>query len=86
MEYLHFDPVTLAVVILAAIGGWYKVSNSSDWHTDWIKKHERNCDDYKRAQSQILTELQVSNARLAEISLHSTQRLDRLEDRMDKER
>ncbi len=85
-EWLHFDPITLAVLIAGIIGGWYTMKNSTTWHTEWIKKHDAECEEHRKVYNHILTELQISSGRLTEISSHTAHRVERLEALFDKRR
>lgn len=86
MEFLHFDPITLLVLIVGLIGGWTTLKNNTSWHSKWIRKHDEECNEYKVRANEILTELKVSNERLAQIAVNNTQRIERIEHQMDKSR
>ncbi len=86
MEYLHFDPVTLLVLILGFIGTWVTLRNDSKWHGAWIKKHAKDCEDLNASYGKMFTELQVGNAKLGQLAEQSAHRIDRIENFMDRER
>jgi hypothetical protein len=88
---IHFDPFN-AVLILIAIGTGYrayvstqsKLKTDTDWHTEWIKRHDEECDQRDRSYTALLGELQKSNAHLTTLTEGHTQRLGRIENTLDK--
>lgn len=85
-EYLHFDPVNLAVVIAGIIAFWVTLRKDSDWHGSWIKKHDAECDQQRQINNRILTELQKTNEHLITLTESHGGRIDRIENQMDRAR
>lgn len=75
-EYFHVDPVNLVVVIAGIIVMWTTLRNDSKWHSSWIKKHDKECDEQRAANNTILTKLTVTNEHLSTLSEGQTKRLD----------
>lgn len=91
MVQYHIDPVNLIVVLATAIGMWIKFFRKEAL-TDqtiqelvaWNRQHGQECNEMRKQNNQILTELQVSNAKLTQIAESQGQRIDRLERLTDK--
>ena len=83
-QFLHFDPITLIAILVGIVGGWYTLRNNSKWHTEWIKKHSKECDDYTKLNNEILSELQQSNARLTTLTEGHHERIARIETQLDR--
>lgn len=81
----HFDPVNLIVVLLAAAGAWFSLRNDSKWHGEWIKRHSIECDEREKTTIRILSELQNSNAHLTTLTSGHHERIQRIENSMDRE-
>jgi hypothetical protein len=77
-DVLHFDPVTIAVILAGFIGTWYTLRSDSKWHSEWIKTHDKECDENKRQTAAILAEL-------TQIAKDHGGRLDRVERHLDRE-
>ena len=82
-EFLHVDILNLVVVIAGIIVMWTTLRNDSKWHTQWIRKHDTECEEQRKANAKILTELQTSNAHLATLTESNGHRLNRIENQMD---
>jgi len=82
-QLLKFDPVEVVVIALGFIGTWVTLRNDSKWHTAWIKKHSTECDEQRKANNEILTELRTSNAHLCTLTESHHERLVRMETRID---
>jgi hypothetical protein len=80
---LHFDPITLGVLLVGIAGGWYTLKNTTKWHTSWIKDHQKECDKREETYTRMFNEIQVSNATLTAIASSTTHRVDRIEQQMD---
>lgn len=87
-ELLHFDPITLITVVIAFLGNQYVGSllnkKDSKWHSDWIRKHSAECDEQRKENSEILTELRTGNATLAALVTSHNDRIGRIETQMDR--
>ncbi len=83
-ELFHFDPLTLVVLLIGFIGAWYTMKSSTAWHTQWIKKHDAECDEQRDANNRIFRELQTANAHLGTMAEGHEKRLDRIETAIDK--
>ena len=77
-ELLHFDPLTVVILIGGFIGTWATLKKDSRWHTSWIKRHEDECKEYKIEQNKIM-------ARLVTLSESHEKRIDRIEKHEDQE-
>ena len=78
-ELLHFDPITVIVVIASVIITWANLRRDSKWHSAWIKKHSEECDAREKQVTTVLLEMRTSNAHLETLvtSHHeSIQRID----------
>lgn len=77
-EFLHFDPLNLAVVLFMAAGGWFYLVRDVKWHTKWIEKHQEASNKRETTIDNILVELRLSNEHLATmVKIH--------DDRVDKQ-
>jgi hypothetical protein len=92
MEVFHLDPVNLIVVVAGFIVAWFKFFRKSDQvastvtlYGEWIRKHDKECDEQRRITSTILTEMKTANAHLATLTEGHEKRLDRLENAADRE-
>lgn len=78
-EYFHVDPVNLVVVVAGIIVMWTTLRNDSKWHSTWIKKHDKECDEQRKANNKILGELTVSNEHLSTLADSQSKRQDAFE-------
>lgn len=90
-ELIHFDPINLLIVIVGFGAFWYKFFRSHDKLVDtvsaqaeWTQIHDRECDEQRRANMQILTEIQKVNSRLTTLTEAHEKRIDRLENQADR--
>lgn len=81
-ELLHFDPVTLIVLISGFIGTWATLRKDSSWHTAWIKKHSDDCDIQRKQNNDILTSLRASTAQLVTLTDGHHERMNRIDDEL----
>ena len=79
----HFDPANAAIVILCALFLWLLFGRDVRWHSAWIKKHSTECDEQRKQNNEILTELRTTNARLATLADVHCDRIERLEHQVD---
>ena len=82
-ELLHFDPITLVVLLAGIIGGWYTLKNNSAWHGKWIAEHDKECRERERNISSILSEISICNSRLTTLAEAHEVRLLRIERMQD---
>lgn len=82
-ELLHFDPLNLIVVVLAAVGAYFTLQRDSKWHTQWIQKHDKECDEQRTINTGLFTELKSMSAHLATLTEAHEKRLDRAENYID---
>ena len=82
-DYFHIDPVTILILLVGFITTWVTLKKDSGWHTAWIKKHDRECDEQRKTNNKMLGELQTTNAHLATLTEIHEKRLDRLERQTD---
>ena len=82
-EFLHVDLLNLVALVAGIIVMWTTLRNDSKWHTAWIRKHDTECDEQRKVNSRILTELQTANAHLATLSESHGSRIERIENQMD---
>ena len=85
-RFTHFDPLNLIVMLVLAIAAWVSMRNTIAWHTKWISKHDADCAEQRKANNQILTEIQKTNVHLATLTEGHERRLVRLEDASDRVR
>lgn len=85
-KLLHFDPVNAGIVIVGIYVVYLLLQKDSGWHTEWIKKHDAECDLRRKESAEILVELRESNARLCTLTEGHHDRIGRLENQMDKKR
>ena len=85
-ELLHFDPLTVAILVIGFIGTWYTLKSDSKWHTEWIKKHSAECDAREATTTKIFAELTTSNAKLTTLAETHDHRLERVEGQLDRYR
>ena len=83
-EFLHFDPINLVVVIVGIVAAWVTLRNDSKWHSTWIHEHSKECDEQRKANNKILTELQTVNAQFATMAQAHDHRIDRIEQHLDR--
>lgn len=83
-DLLHIDPITIVVLVIGFISTWNTLKKDSKWHTSWIKKHDEECDDFKKSQQKITLELMTSNTHLTTLAEAHGERLTRLETAADK--
>ncbi len=79
-----FDPITLVVVLMGFIGTWYAMKGTVKWHSTWIKQHDSECDEQRKANNEILTRLQVNQESLTRVCESAEHRIDRLEKQFDR--
>lgn len=82
-ELFHFDPINLGAMVVIAIGAWATMRNTIAWHTKWITKHDKECDELRKEQSRILSAVQATNSHLATMAENQEKRLDRVEHYVD---
>lgn len=82
-DILHFDVVNVMTTICIAIAAWVGMRNTITWHTAWIQKHSAECDEQRRMNNRLLTELQTTNAHLITLAETYGERLERLEKQID---
>lgn len=94
-DAFHVDAVNLLVVAAGGIWYWYKVLRSKQRKDDhfgdmltsqrkWNEDHQLECDESRRSLNDILIALRESNARLTTLAESHHDRLDRIEDRLDR--
>lgn len=76
----HVDPINLIVVIGGFIAAWVTMRAESKRHGTWIDKHDRECDEQRKANTAILTALQVTNSHLVTLVESQEKRLDSVND------
>src|SRR3990167_4071313 len=79
-DLLNFDPITLIVVLGGFIATWATLRGDSRWHTEWIKKHSKECDEQRKANNEILTELRASNTHLVTLTTTHHERMGKIDD------
>lgn len=82
---LHFDPVSVVIVVACAAVIWTKLRTSVKWHTTWIQKHDQECDDHKKDLAKILADVQKNQGILTTLADAQSHRLERLENWRDKQ-
>lgn len=82
-DLLHFDLVTVVVLLAGFVGTWYTLKSDSRWHTAWIKKHSEDCDEYRKGNAELLTAIRTTNAHLVTLTEAHDHRLERLEQQSD---
>src|SRR5262249_32193700 len=60
----HIDPVTIVVLIIGFGRSWYSQRSDVKIATSWIKHHQEECEELRKANNEILSELRETNARL----------------------
>ena len=78
-DLLHFDPITVIIVITGVIVTWANLRKDSKWHGAWIKKHSEECDRREGQVTSVLLEMRTSNVHLETlVTAHhdSIQRID----------
>ena len=78
-EFFHFDPVTIIILLAGFIATWTTLKKDSGWHTSWIKQHDAECKEQRKANAEILTALQIGNAELKGIAKSNVDRLEKIE-------
>lgn len=84
IHFDHIDPVMLVIVASAFIGQWYLQKGTSKWHTEWIQKHDKECDERRETNNTILVELKTANSHLVTLTEAHGHRLDRIESIQDR--
>lgn len=79
-ELLHFDPITLLVLIGGFIGTWTSLRKDSSWHTQWIQKHSEQCDEQRKQNNDIITSLKASTAQLVTLTDGHHERMNKIDD------
>ena len=86
----HFDPINLLFMIGAVVAFSYRFSRKVDkatdgveWQTNWIMKHDKECDEQRNTNNKILTELQKISERAGTLLEEHGKRIDRIERRDD---
>jgi len=81
---LHFDPVTILIVVAGVIVIWTRLKDSVKWHSDWIRKHDTLCTEHKKDLNKVLTKVESNQTRLITLAEGHSERIDRLEIWRDK--
>lgn len=82
-DLFHIDPLTAILVLVGFVGMWYTLRNDSKWHTEWIKKHDMECDEQRITTNRLITEIQSTNSRLVTLAEAHGDRLNRVEHYID---
>lgn len=82
----HFDPINFIVLVGGFIWAWFTLIRDSRWHSNWIKKHSAESEEQRKLNTEILTELQTTNARMVTVVEGHEKRIDRLESQVDRNR
>lgn len=77
-NWFHFDPIQVVLIVASAVTIWTQLRSSVKWHSEWIKKHDRECDELRSSQKGINEKLTVL------VDTHCD-RLERLENWRDKQ-
>lgn len=85
-ELLSSNLITILLISIGFIGTWYTLKSDSRWHTTWIKKHSEDCDEYRKINAEVLTEIRTTNAHLVTLTEAHDHRLGRLEQQADRGR
>ena len=83
-DLFHLDPITIVIVLAGVIATWTALKKDLAWHSSWIARHEKDCHELRTSNSQIISELRESNARLSTLTIGHAARIDRLEDQVDR--
>ena len=86
-QFAHFDPLNFIVVLGAVLAAWYKflrkgdaIKTTVDSLARWSEKHASECDETRKTNSAILSELRESNTRLSTIASNHHERMEKTDD------
>ena len=83
---IHFDLLNLIVVVVGLIGAYFTLVRDMRWHTEWIKKHDAECDEQRKNINAVFSELKTSNSHLSTLVDSHHDRIVRIENQIDRGR
>lgn len=83
-SFFHFDPLNLVTVLFLAAVAWTKMGDRIHWYGKWIEKHDRECDENRKALTVLFTELKTANSKLLTLTEAQDYRIARLEAQADR--
>lgn len=79
---MHFDPITLAVVLVGFVGSWYALRSDTTQNKEKLEEHKKDDDERHKAMENMLQVLTTSNTHLATLTTQHHEEIGRLRDKV----